>query len=41
MYFVLQIIFSYVQMENKDYGKPMIDFFGVDGDAPRVSVSFY
>ncbi|XP_048497202.1 protein disulfide isomerase-like 1-3 isoform X2 [Beta vulgaris subsp. vulgaris] len=31
-----KIIFSYVQMENKDYGKPMIDFFGVDGDAPRV-----
>ncbi|XP_021767568.1 protein disulfide isomerase-like 1-3 [Chenopodium quinoa] len=31
-----KIIFSYVQMDNKEYGQAMMDFFGVEGDAPRV-----
>lgn len=25
-------------MDNKEYGIPMMDFLGVTGDAPRVSV---
>ncbi|KAL2897369.1 Protein disulfide isomerase-like 1-3, partial [Bienertia sinuspersici] len=31
-----KIIFSFVQMDNEEYGKPMIDFFGVVGESPRV-----
>ncbi|KNA13611.1 hypothetical protein SOVF_115100 [Spinacia oleracea] len=31
-----KIIFSHVQMDNEEYGKPMMDFLGVEGDAPRV-----
>ncbi|CAO2816580.1 unnamed protein product [Amaranthus hypochondriacus] len=35
-YFKGKIVFSYVQMDNKEYGIPMMDFLGVTGDAPRV-----
>ncbi|XP_057476839.1 protein disulfide isomerase-like 1-4 [Actinidia eriantha] len=31
-----KLIFLYVEMDNEDVGKPVSDYFGVAGDAPRV-----
>lgn len=33
----LQLLCVYVEMDNEDVGKPVSDYFGVQGDAPRVS----
>lgn len=32
----LQIIFVYVEMDNEEIGRPVSDYFGVTGDAPKV-----
>ena len=32
----LQIVFVYVEMDNEDIGRPVADYFGVTGDAPKV-----
>ncbi|XP_057485755.1 protein disulfide isomerase-like 1-4 [Actinidia eriantha] len=31
-----KLVFVYVEMDNEDVGKPVSDYFGVAGDAPRV-----
>ncbi|KAL9244557.1 hypothetical protein vseg_018326 [Gypsophila vaccaria] len=31
-----KIIFVYVQLDNEDTGKPVADYFGITGDAPKV-----
>ncbi|XAR52369.1 Protein disulfide-isomerase [Bertholletia excelsa] len=31
-----KLIFVFVEMDNEDVGKPVSDYFGVSGDAPRV-----
>ncbi|GFY84548.1 PDI-like 1-4 [Actinidia rufa] len=31
-----KLIFVYMEMDNEDVGKPVSDYFGVAGDAPRV-----
>ncbi|KAA8550402.1 hypothetical protein F0562_002086 [Nyssa sinensis] len=31
-----KLIFVYVEMDNEDVGRPVSDYFGIDGDAPRV-----
>ncbi|GMH13318.1 hypothetical protein Nepgr_015159 [Nepenthes gracilis] len=31
-----KLIFVYVEMDNEDYGKPISDYFGIAGLAPRV-----
>lgn len=35
----LQLIFVYVEMDNEDVGKPVSDYFGITGDAPKVMLS--
>ena len=32
----LQLTFFYVEMDNQDIGKQVLDYFGVSGDSPRV-----
>ncbi|CAL5322346.1 unnamed protein product [Camellia sinensis] len=31
-----KLIFVYVEMDNEDFGRPVSEYFGVSGDAPRV-----
>ncbi|KAL3520673.1 hypothetical protein ACH5RR_018822 [Cinchona calisaya] len=31
-----KLLYVYVEMDNEDVGKPVSDYFGVQGDAPRV-----
>ncbi|CAI9105099.1 OLC1v1003953C1 [Oldenlandia corymbosa var. corymbosa] len=31
-----KLIFVYVEMDNEDTGKPVAEYFGVDGDGPKV-----
>lgn len=33
----MQIIFVYVDIDNEEVGKPVADYFGVTGDAPKVT----
>lgn len=33
----LKLIFVYVEMDNEDYGIQVSEYFGVSGDAPKVS----
>ncbi|XP_018819528.1 protein disulfide isomerase-like 1-4 [Juglans regia] len=35
-FFKGKLIFVYVEMDNEDVGKPVSDYFGVSGDAPKV-----
>lgn len=34
--YYLQLVFVYVEMDNEDVGKPVSEYFGVSGDAPKV-----
>lgn len=35
-FYLLQLIFVYVQMDNEDVGKPVSEYFGITGEAPKV-----
>ena len=36
----LQIIFVHVEMDDEDVGKPIADYFGITGHAPKVIFCF-
>jgi hypothetical protein len=36
IYHGLQLIFVYVEMDNEDVGKPVSEYFGISGTAPKV-----
>ncbi|CAH1437946.1 unnamed protein product [Lactuca virosa] len=31
-----KLIFVYIELDNEDVGKPVVDYFGITGDAPQV-----
>ncbi|KAK8598392.1 hypothetical protein V6N13_094363 [Hibiscus sabdariffa] len=31
-----KLIFVYVQVDNEDYGRPVVEYFGVTGDGPKI-----
>ncbi|KAE9585752.1 hypothetical protein Lal_00010211 [Lupinus albus] len=31
-----KLIFIYVELDNEDFGKPVAEYFGINGDAPKV-----
>lgn len=33
----MQLLFVYVDIDNEEEGKPVADYFGVTGDAPKVT----
>lgn len=33
----MQLLFVYVDIDNEEEGKPVADYFGITGDAPKVS----
>lgn len=37
----MQALFVYVPMDEEDAGKPVAEYFGIDGDAPRVSIHIF
>lgn len=38
--YLLQLIFVHVELDNEDVGKPISEFFGISGSAPKVILSF-
>lgn len=34
---MMQLLFVHVEMDNEDVGKPVADYFGVTGDASKVT----
>lgn len=40
LFYLLQLIFVYVQMDNEDVGKPVSEYFGITADAPKVIFSY-
>ena len=30
-----------MQVDNEDFGRPVADYFGVSGDGPEVSLSYF
>jgi hypothetical protein len=36
----LQLIFVLVETDNEDVGKPVSDYFGISGTAPKVIIYF-